>query len=226
MSLTVILPTVNEAQSLPILVPEIRHYVPTAEIIVVDDGSTDDTVRIAQNLNCKVITRPRRLGIVSAFRDGVIQTRTEFVALMDADGQHDPAILPQMLSKMASHYLVVGSRYAPGGDIPDWSFIRRLISDGAIAYTHFMVPSTKAIKDITSGYIMMWSGIAQSTYFKYPNSWKVLPEIISQNHDLGTKPTEVGYIFATRKNGKSKLKRSTIWKYFIHVLKVRERFRL
>lgn len=222
--LTIVIPTINESKSLPQTISDIRHYTPDSEIIIVDDGSTDSTPVIAQSLGCIVISRPHPMGIVSAFIQAVTIAKGNFIVLMDADGQHPASLLPKMLSLMKTHSLVVASRYIDSGNIPDWSLLRRTISNGAISFTHIFLPSTTPIKDITSGYFMVSHNIALTTHFQYPRSWKVLPELISQHPSLSM--TEVGYTFRPRLYGKSKLKRSTIWRYFIHILRIRERFRL
>jgi hypothetical protein len=143
---------------------------------------------------------------------------------MDADGQHPASLLPLMQSLSSTYDLIVASRHTPTSSIPDWSLPRRLISDGAIHLTHFLLPSTRPIRDITSGYFMVSRQVALTTHFRNPRGWKVLPELISQHPSLSM--TEVSYTFQPRLYGHSKLKTSTIITYLRHLISIRERFKL
>lgn len=108
--LSVIIPAKNEAQSLPDLLARLRQLT-DAEIIVVDDGSTDATAEIATRLGARVIRHPQSLGNGAAIKTGARAARGDILVFLDGDGQHDPADIPRLLSKLQENYdMVVGSR--------------------------------------------------------------------------------------------------------------------
>jgi glycosyltransferase involved in cell wall biosynthesis len=93
------------------VVAGLREVLPEAEILVVDDGSTDATAAAAASRGARVLSQPYRKGNGAAVKTGAAHARGEVLALMDADGQHDPASLPPLLAKLAEGYdMVVGAR--------------------------------------------------------------------------------------------------------------------
>ncbi len=110
-SITIVLPACNEAASLKTLLPEIRRLYPQAEIILVDDGSIDDTARIGEEAGVRVHSHPYRIGNGAAVKTGARLATGDIVLFMDADGQHDPAYIQSLLDKLAAGYdMVVGAR--------------------------------------------------------------------------------------------------------------------
>jgi glycosyltransferase involved in cell wall biosynthesis len=110
-NLTIILPARNEAASLRTLLPEIQARVPGTEIIVVNDGSTDDTAEICRQCGVKVVTHPYGMGNGAAVKSGARAARGEILLFMDADGQHQPQDMPPLLEKLDQGYdMVVGAR--------------------------------------------------------------------------------------------------------------------
>jgi len=111
MRLSILLPARNEAQSLERLLPELRSQHTDAEIIVVDDGSTDTTDQICQQQNVKRIAHPYSMGNGAAIKSGARVASGEILVFMDADGQHDPADIPRLLEKIDQGYdMAVGAR--------------------------------------------------------------------------------------------------------------------
>ncbi|WP_275627636.1 glycosyltransferase family 2 protein [Pseudomonas sp. 273] len=109
--LSIILPAKNEAQGLLLVLPELRQLYPLAEIIVVDDGSADKTAEVASSLGAKVVRHPYSKGNGAAIKTGLRNAGRSVVVCMDADGQHCPADIELLLSKLYDGYdLVVGSR--------------------------------------------------------------------------------------------------------------------
>lgn len=114
-SVSVILPARNEAAGLARVLPALRATLPEAEIIVVDDGSTDDTARICTEQGVRRLRHPYSMGNGAAVKTGARHARGEVLVFMDADGQHPPAELPRLLARLAEGYdLVVGARSATG----------------------------------------------------------------------------------------------------------------
>jgi len=108
---SVVIPAKNEGESLRRLLPELRRIVPDAEIIVVDDGSTDDTASVAADMGAKVLRHPYSKGNGAAIKSGARAARGNVIAFLDADGQHRPTDLPRLLYELDNNYdMVVGSR--------------------------------------------------------------------------------------------------------------------
>ena len=117
LSLSVILPAKNEAHNLQALLPRVQAMLTgvnrDAEIIVVDDGSTDGTRQVCEAHGVRVISHPYSSGNGAAVKTGARAARGEVLAFMDADGQHDPELIPRLLDKLDEGYdMVVGARTA------------------------------------------------------------------------------------------------------------------
>jgi Glycosyltransferases involved in cell wall biogenesis len=111
LDISVILPAKNEAAGLRRVLPALRTLLPEAEVIVVDDGSTDDTADVAWSLGASVLSGPYSMGNGASIKRGARHARGEVLVFMDADGQHDPACIPGLLDKLAEGYdMVVGAR--------------------------------------------------------------------------------------------------------------------
>lgn len=155
----VIVPTYNEAASLATIVGRLRQFVPSADILVVDDASPDGTGEIAEELAAgdpaiTVLHRPRKDGLglayLAGFRRG-LDAGYRFLVEIDADGSHDPADLVAMLALAAEDAdLVLGSRWVSGGAVVNWPWPRRAISRVGNAYARRMLGS--AVRDLTSGF--------------------------------------------------------------------------
>ena len=126
----VILPTYQEAENIRHALTRVREVVPEAHVLVVDDGSPDGTADLADEVGREfgqihVLRRPAKAGLGPAYRAGFawgIEHDHDVLVEMDADGQHDPAVLPDLIATLerAPADLVIGSRYVPGGAVPGW----------------------------------------------------------------------------------------------------------
>lgn len=112
-TLSIILPCLNESQSLQTLLARLTSYYPDTEIIVVDDGSCDDSASIAAQAGVKVIRHPYSMGNGAAIKSGARAASGDILVFMDADGQHAPEDIERLLSQLAPGYdMVVGARSA------------------------------------------------------------------------------------------------------------------
>ena len=111
MTLSVVLPAKNEAEGLRRTLPALRAQMPDAELIVVDDGSSDDTAAVARAAGAIVLASPYSMGNGAAIKRGARAASGEVIVFMDADGQHDPAHIPLLLEALAQgHDMAVGAR--------------------------------------------------------------------------------------------------------------------
>src|SRR5215510_3753951 len=145
--LAIVVPTFNEVLNIPELVARItRTLGPTGwEIIFVDDDSTDLTAAKAREMaradrRIRCLHRVGRRGLSSACIEGMLATPAPFIAVMDADLQHDEQRLPDMLALLRNSNvdLVVGSRYVAGGSVADWDAKRASMSRLATRLSHFV----------------------------------------------------------------------------------------
>ncbi|MBV6882609.1 glycosyltransferase family 2 protein [Xanthomonas euvesicatoria] len=114
-TISIVLPAKNEAEGLRKTLPKLRAYYPDAEIIVVDDGSIDTTASVAKELGALVLSSPYSMGNGAAIKRGARAATGDILIFMDADGQHDPANIRNLLVKLDEGYdMVVGARDSAG----------------------------------------------------------------------------------------------------------------
>jgi len=155
----VVLPTYQEADNIVEVLARLRAAVPDADLLVVDDSSPDGTAELAKAEgahlgNIDVLVRPSKQGLGSAYRAGFregLDRGYEVLVEMDSDLSHDPDALPALLGAVDDGAdLAVGSRYVPGGCIPNWPLHRRLLSSWGNRYTGAVL--RVAVRDATSGF--------------------------------------------------------------------------
>lgn len=109
--ISIILPAKNESAAIGTTVSSIRQHYPDAELIVVNDGSTDNTAAVAEEAGARVVHHPYSKGNGAAIKSGARAAQGEILVFMDADGQHDPADISRLLAKLEQgHDMVVGAR--------------------------------------------------------------------------------------------------------------------
>ena len=115
MKISVILPAKNESAGLRRTLPALASLLPDVEVVVVDDGSTDDTVQVAREHGARVLSTPYSMGNGAAIKRGARAATGDIFVFMDADGQHDPAHIPRLLERLAEGFdMVVGARDGSG----------------------------------------------------------------------------------------------------------------
>ena len=145
--LSIILPAKNEAAALRTLLPRLREAQPEAEIIVVDDGSTDDTPSLCEAAGVRAVRQPYSMGNGAAIKRGAREARGDTLVFMDADGQHDPALIACLLDRLEQGFdMVVGAR--------DWSGQAGVSRGLANTFYNWLASRMTgfAVKDLTSGF--------------------------------------------------------------------------
>ncbi len=159
MRVLVMVPTFNEIENIEELLRRTRDALPTADVLVIDDGSPDGTADRAEELaralgRVEVMRRSGKAGLGAAYRAGFawgLARGYDVMVEMDADLSHDPAALPGLVDQVERGAdLVIGSRYVPGGSIPDWGVSRRAISRAGCLYARVALGLT--VRDATAGF--------------------------------------------------------------------------
>ena len=142
-----VLPAKNEAGGLPRTLGGVRSVLPEAELIVVDDGSSDETPGLAAALGARVIRSPYSMGNGAAIKRGARAATGDVIVFMDADGQHDASCIPRLLQKLDEGYdMVVGAR--------DWGGQAGVSRGLANTFYNWLASRMTgfAVKDLTSGF--------------------------------------------------------------------------
>lgn len=148
----VIIPAWNEAETIGLTIQNVIKAVPEHDILVVDDGSTDNTVVIAKKFACEVLCLPFNMGVGGAMRAGFKYAKRknyDFVIQLDADGQHDPHEINLVLAKLEFADIVIGARFAGKGSYPAQGL--RKLAMVVLSKTVSAIAKTK-LTDVTSGF--------------------------------------------------------------------------
>jgi glycosyltransferase involved in cell wall biosynthesis len=164
--ISIVVPVFNEASNLAALLAKIHELrLPRAEIIIVDDGSTDGSAEIALNAGASVIRHPYNIGNGAAVKSGIRAARGKFILLMDGDGQHKPEDIPKLLGEAAKYHMVVGAR-AKGSKLRFHRYAANLLYNLLASYvTRFKV------QDLTSGFRVLSRRDALSFIDLLPNTF-------------------------------------------------------
>ena len=146
-AVSIIIPVFNEAEVLPELLDRVRALnLGQAEVIVVDDGSTDASAEAALNAGASVVRHPYNIGNGAAVKSGIRTARGELIVLMDGDGQHKPEDIPRLLKVSADYHMVIGAR-SKGSKLRFHRYAANLLYNLLASYvTKFR------IQDLTSGF--------------------------------------------------------------------------
>ena len=211
-ALCVVIPVLNEAANVPVLVDRLRAVLDGIgwEAVFVDDGSTDGTRAAIQAIGAadsriRLLHRFGRRGLSSAFIEGAQSSIAPFIAAMDGDLQHDETLLPAMLRVLRAEPvdLVVGSRYAAGGAVGDWGAARAGMSGLATRLSRLVLRADVA--DPMSGFFMLRRAVFLSALPRLSAiGFKILLDLLAS---LPGRPRvrELPYVFRARVAGQSKL---------------------
>jgi dolichol-phosphate mannosyltransferase len=233
--LTVVIPTYNEAENLPLLVPRILGLnLEKLSILFVDDDSPDGTGKIAEELSgtypgrVQVLHRNgKQRGLGAAYIDGfqkALSDGADIIIGMDADFSHDPDNIPRMLTLLSQSDLIIGSRYVPGGGVDGpWGWYRVLLSHGAQWYIRLMLGLR--VKDATSAFRCFRRTVLEQLDIEsmQPIGFSFLIELIYHVEQLGFKVVEIPIRFRDRERGISKVSSHVIASALLRVLEIRLR---
>ncbi len=226
-TISLIIPTYNEHDNIIPLTQRLNHVLSghSYEIVFIDDNSADGTAERAASLKdeypIKVIVRKNKRGLASAVVDGLKVTSGHIIAVMDADLQHPPELVPDLLREIeAGADVAVASRYVKGGGCQGWGLTRRLMSKGAGFLAHLLLPATRQVSDPMSGFFMFNREVVAEAQLK-PTGYKILLEILMVGKFQSV--AEVPYTFVTRERGKSKLNARQQIDYLKHILSLMRR---
>lgn len=197
---SVIIPAFNEAQVIGGLVKSIRGRYPDFEVIVIDDGSEDDTARAALEAGARVYAHPYNIGNGAAVKSGIRLATGEMLVFMDGDGQHGPAEIQELLNYLPEYDMVVGARNKKGQASIGRAFGNRIYNWFASYVAKFPIP------DLTSGFRAVKADLAKSFLYLLPNTYSYPTTITLGVLRSGRTVKYVSISAGMRKQGKSKIK--------------------
>lgn len=198
-NLSIVIPAKNEAKSLSTLLPEINKHYPNAEVIVVNDGSTDNSEDIVRKNNALLISHPYSMGNGAAIKSGARKATGNILITMDGDGQHKPEDIARLLQKIDDGYeMVVGSR-----SHKSQAGIRRWIGNQLYNSIASLIVGNK-IEDLTSGFRAVNAKIFKESLHLLPNGFSY-PTTITMAFFRNGYPVTYVSIDAKKRLGKSHL---------------------
>ncbi|MBI4429527.1 MAG: polyprenol monophosphomannose synthase [Ignavibacteriales bacterium] len=215
----IVIPTYNEAENVPQLVPKILDQDKTFHVLVVDDNSPDGTAKLVKQMQKKnkrihLIERGQKMGLGTAYVTGfkyALKNNFDFVFEMDADFSHNPKALLDLRRKADECDLVIGSRYVSGVNVVNWPMRRLLLSYGANVYTRII--TGMPVRDATSGF---------KCYRRYVLESLDLDSLKSEGYSFqietnflawkkGFRVCEVPIVFVDRRVGVSKMSKKIVY---------------
>ncbi|MDH5526760.1 MAG: glycosyltransferase family 2 protein [Nitrospirota bacterium] len=212
---SIVIPCYNEEMNIGPVVKEIIEVMgDRAEVVVVDDGSTDDTVPIAEKAGARVVRHAYNIGNGAAWKTGIRAAHGKNIVIMDGDGQHDPQDLPRLLEGLGTFHMVVGARTSKSDTDLHRDVANRIFN------TFATYLAKKKIEDLTSGFRAIRGRLAKQFAYLLPNTFSSPSTItlatIRAGYSVNYEPIEV-----RRRKGKSKIRplRDAI-RFFLIMLKI------
>lgn len=226
----VIIPTYNERENLPHLLPQVLEQDARIDILVIDDDSPDGTGEVADELaagddRIHVIHRAGKLGLGTAYLAGFrwgIERAYDFLFEMDADFSHDPAHLPHFLSAVREYDLVLGSRYLEGRvTVVNWPIGRLLLSFFANVYARIV--TGLPVADATGGFRCYRRKVLADINLDRVESegYAFQIEMSMRAWKRGFRIAEIPIVFVDRTSGESKMSKRIVWEAIWKVWKLR-----
>jgi len=225
--LALVIPTLSEAENIGGLLDHVRSVLDPVgiayEILVVDDDSPDGTGDVVSAISrvdprVRLLVRKGKRGLSGAILYGWQCTDASILGVMDADLQHPPELLPQLLfAILGGRDMAIGSRYTPGGGVGEWNPARRLLSAAAVWVTWPLQKSRIRAKDPMSGFFMLRRKCLPQADFQN-SGFKLLLEILVRGRIQSIQ--EVPFAFGLRYRGASKANFKVAWDYALLLAKL------
>jgi dolichol-phosphate mannosyltransferase len=223
-SLALVVPTLNEAGNVNNLLSELTDVLSGTryeyEIIVVDDGSTDGTVEqvrdwTKRDARVRLLSRAGERGLAGAVLYGWGHSRANLLGVIDADLQHPPDLLPELLKAAEQADIAIASRYARNNGTKGWNLLRAAVSRlSTLAAAPLISKKNLGVTDPMSGFFMIHRRCIEGLTFQ-TTGFKLLLEILVRGRIRTVQ--EVAYHFGLRVAGKSKANATVAWHY-LHLL--------
>ncbi|MDH4228148.1 MAG: glycosyltransferase family 2 protein [Nitrospirota bacterium] len=213
--LSVVIPCYNEEMNIGPVVAGVRTQMgPEVEVIVVDDGSSDATARIAAEAGARVVRHAYNIGNGAAWKSGIRAARGRNIVIMDGDGQHDPADITRLVAALDDYHMVVGARTRSS----DTDMHRDVANAVFNAFATYL--AKKRIEDLTSGFRAFRGRLAKQFAYLLPNTFSSPSTItlatIRAGYSVRYEP-----IVVKRRKGKSKIRPlRDATRFFLIMLKV------
>ena len=225
----VIIPTYNELENIPKLIPIVLAQDERIHLLIVDDNSPDGTAKFVEeemksNERIHILKREKKLGLGTAYIAGfkyALENEYDFVFEMDADFSHDPNELRNFLITIRENDLVLGSRYINGVRVLNWPMARLLLSFFASVYTRII--TGMPIKDATGGFKCFRRNVLESIDLDKvkSNGYSFQIEMTFKAYVKGFKIKEIPIVFVDRVKGKSKMSKKIVREAVMMVWKLR-----
>jgi glycosyltransferase involved in cell wall biosynthesis len=213
-SVTILLPAYNEEQAIAATIQKIKELHPDFEILVVDDGSTDNTISAAIDAGANVWPHPYNIGNGAAIKTGLRCAKGDWVIMMDSDGQHKPEDIAKLLEHKDSFDMVVGARSQGSKTSLHRDIANKLYNWFASYVTKFK------IKDLTSGFRLMRTEVARQYIYLLPNTFSY-PSTLTMAYLRSGRSVQYIPIQTLARKGKSKIKLlSDGARFFLIIFKV------
>ena len=201
--LSVIIPVLNEGSVIGSIIERIQNVLKTEafqyEILVIDDGSTDDTAVNAQKAGATVVSHPYNIGNGAAVKTGIRHAQGDVLLMLDGDGQHPPEDIPRLLAKIGPYDMVVGARTQDSDSARHRDIANKIYNWLATYVSGFK------IQDLTSGFRAVKINIAREFLHLLPNTFSypttITMAVLRSGYSLAYEP-----IVSPKRVGKSKIK--------------------
>jgi dolichol-phosphate mannosyltransferase len=223
--LTIVVPTFNECDNVELLIARLDAALRGIEweVFYVDDDSPDGTAAKVRELaqadpRIRCLQRIGRRGLSTAVIEGMLASSAPYLAVIDADLQHDETLLPQMLAAIKAEDLdvIIGSRHVPGGGVGDWDRRRVTISGFAARLARLIIAAE--LTDPMSGFFMISRPAFERAVRRLSGQgFKILLDLFAST-PVAYRFKEIPYVFSQRQHGESKLDSLAIWEYLMLLL--------
>jgi dolichol-phosphate mannosyltransferase len=224
----IIIPTYNEENNIIDFLHTVHEHAPDLDILVVDDNSSDHTKELVLSLatklqKLKLLVREKNRGYGRALLEAynyAIKNNYKFILQMDADFSHNPEYIPDFLKEKNDYDIIIGSRYTPGGEIKNWSKLRKIISRAGNIFARKVLHLP--VMDCTSGFRLLSNNTISMLCMQdfYTDGYAFLIETLFKIHRAGCRIKEIPIAFIERRADRSKFSIKIFLEAFYTTLKL------